>query len=59
MSDLQAILAFFTEVEKLKAVERRTSPIGLARRENSAEHSWHICLLAVLMQPHSNAKSIY
>lgn len=56
MSDLQAILAFFTEVEKLKAVERRTSPIGLARRENSAEHSWHICLLAVLMQPHSNAK---
>jgi putative hydrolases of HD superfamily len=56
MSEVQDILAFFIEVEKLKAVVRRTSPIGLARRENSAEHSWHVCLLAVLMQQHSNAK---
>lgn len=56
MSDVEDILAFFIEVEKLKAVERRTLPIGLARRENSAEHSWHVCLLAVLLQQHSNAK---
>lgn len=55
MSDLAAIIDFLIEVEKLKAVERRTSPIGLARKENSAEHSWHLCVLAILLQDKANA----
>ena len=42
-------------MEKLKAVERRTSPIGLARKENSAEHSWHLCVLTILLQDKANA----
>ncbi|MHB0968955.1 MAG: HD domain-containing protein [Thermoanaerobaculia bacterium] len=43
---MQQIVDFVRELDKLKAVERRTKPIGLARYENSAEHSWHIALLA-------------
>ncbi|HMW47823.1 MAG TPA: HD domain-containing protein, partial [Cellvibrionaceae bacterium] len=55
MSDVAAIIDFLIEVEKLKGVERKTSPIGLARKENSAEHSWHLCVLAVLLHGKANA----
>ncbi len=42
---LQRQIAFAAEVDRLKLVERRTSVIGGARLENSAEHSWHVALL--------------
>jgi len=38
----------------LKSVLRRTTLINEARRENSAEHSWHIALMAVLLIEHAN-----
>jgi len=41
-------LAFVLELEKLKAVLRRTKPLGLERYENSAEHSWQIAVLALV-----------
>ena len=44
---MQQIVAFIIEVDKLKAVARKTRPIGLDRYENSAEHSWQIALLAM------------
>ncbi len=55
MSQIAAIIDFLVEVEKLKAVERKTSPIGLARKENSAEHSWHLCLLAIALKDQAAA----
>ena len=45
-----AITAFMLELEQLKSVLRRSIPPGLSRYENSAEHSWQICLLALSMQ---------
>ena len=54
---LQAIeetLAFIVEIEKLKAVQRKTRPVGLDRYENSAEHSWHVCLAALMLRDFSN-----
>ena len=36
-------------MDKLKAVLRKTKPVGLARYENSAEHSWQVSLLALLL----------
>jgi putative hydrolase of HD superfamily len=42
-------LAFALELEKLKDVLRRTKPLGLARYENSAEHSWQIATLAIAL----------
>jgi len=45
---LDARLGFVLELERLKAVLRRTKPIGLERYENSAEHSWQIAVLAMV-----------
>ena len=45
---LVAKLEFLREVEKLKTILRRNTILGGLRRENDAEHSWHISLMAVL-----------
>ena len=37
-------IAFLVEADKLKSIIRRTSLVDLSRRENSAEHSWHLAL---------------
>jgi putative hydrolase of HD superfamily len=37
----------------LKAVTRKTRPLGLERYENSAEHSWQIALLAASLAHHA------
>lgn len=52
--DLAKQLAFIAETDALKRVERRTSPIGLERRENSAEHSWQAALTAMALAEHAN-----
>ena len=49
-------LSFLTETDKLKSVERKTSPIGLSRKENSAEHSWQAILAAIILADHSAQK---
>jgi putative hydrolase of HD superfamily len=47
-------LAFIVEVDKLKTILRQTSLIDNSRRENDAEHTWHLCLMAVLLQEYAN-----
>ena len=42
-------IAFLVEADKLKAILRRTALIDGSRQENSAEHSWHLALAAVVM----------
>ena len=46
-------LAFLQEADKLKAVIRRNFIGDRSRRENSAEHSWHLALTASLLAEHS------
>ena len=46
-------LAFILEVDRLKTVLRRTWLTDGSRRENSAEHSWHLALMAVLLEEHA------
>ena len=55
MSDLDARLAFVLEIDALKSVLRRNSIRGGERRENTAEHSWHLALMAIVLAPHSDA----
>lgn len=50
MTETAALLDFILTLDRLKAVERRTSPSGMSRRENSAEHSWHGAVCALLLQ---------
>lgn len=42
-------IQFVIEIDKLKRVLRQTLLTDQSRRENSAEHSWHIALMAVLL----------
>ena len=42
-------LAFILEIDKLKLVLRQTLLTDESRRENSAEHSWHLALMAGLL----------
>jgi putative hydrolase of HD superfamily len=44
---MEQIIHFILELDKLKAVTRKTRPLGLNRYENSAEHSWQLCLMAI------------
>ena len=46
-------IEFVLEVDKLKRVLRRTILIDRSRRENSAEHSWHIALMVFLFAEYS------
>lgn len=48
-ADIQNIFDFVIELDKLKTVLRKTKPLGCDRFENSAEHSWQVCMLAVLL----------
>lgn len=50
---MQQIVDFILELDRLKAVTRKTRPLGLERYENSAEHSWQIALLAISLAPYA------
>lgn len=54
MQEIEQILIFVIEIEKLKDVQRKTRPVGLVRYENSAEHSWHVCLSALMLKDYAN-----
>jgi 5'-deoxynucleotidase YfbR-like HD superfamily hydrolase len=46
-------VAFLIEADKLKTIIRRTSLVDSSRRENSAEHSWHLVLAAMVMREYT------
>lgn len=46
---LERQLAFLIEADALKTVERQSRIITGNRRENSAEHSWHLALFALVL----------
>jgi putative hydrolases of HD superfamily len=46
-------LAFVVEVDRLKEILRQTPIASGARRENSAEHSWHLALMASVLASYS------
>ncbi len=47
-------IAFVEEIDRLKGVERRSKLMDGCRRENSAEHSWHVALAALTWAEHSD-----
>ncbi|WP_410218657.1 HD domain-containing protein [Paracoccus sp. (in: a-proteobacteria)] len=47
--DLGRRLAFLAEADGLKTVQRANTLIDGSRRENSAEHSWHLALYALAL----------
>lgn len=51
MSRLDAQFAFLLEADKLRTIERQNLILDCSRRENSAEHSWHLALYALVLAP--------
>jgi len=49
-------IGFLVETEKLKGILRKTSPIHIERYENSAEHSWTLALMAMVLAEHTDEK---
>lgn len=56
MEAFHQIIHFIRETDKLKIVIRETSPIGESRRENDAEHSWQLALMAILLKDYANVQ---
>lgn len=55
--NLQKILSFIVEVDKIKNIMRRTLLIDGSRRENDAEHSWHLAIMAMLLTEYADDKN--
>lgn len=54
-TDLEQQFSFIHEMDLLKAVKRKALiKADNNRYENSAEHSWHICMAAQVLQSHVN-----
>lgn len=49
--ELAERLRFILEIDKLKNVLRQTMLADDSRRENSAEHSWHLAMTALALAP--------
>jgi putative hydrolase of HD superfamily len=46
---------FLVEADKLKSILRRTPIADASRLENSAEHSWHLALAAMILREYAPA----
>ena len=49
-------MKFILEADKLKQIGRQTYLHDKSRKENDAEHSWHLALMALLLGEYANEK---
>lgn len=49
-------MAFIREIDKEKSVFRQTWLTDGSRKENDAEHSWHLAMMALLLSEYANEK---
>ena len=53
MTRLEQQIAFILEIDKVKNVFRQTYLADGNRKENDAEHSWHIAIMAILLKEYA------
>ena len=51
---LKKQMDFILEMDKMKSIMRQTYLANGERKENDAEHSWHLALMAVLLKEYAN-----
>lgn len=51
---LEQQIAFCREIDKEKFVGRQTWLTGAVRKENDAEHAWHMAVMTVLLSEYAN-----
>lgn len=56
MPRLDQQLRFTAEIDKMTGILRRTLLVDHSRRENDAEHSWHIAVMAMLFEEYAIEK---
>ncbi len=52
---LEQQIRFIVEIDRLKTVLRQNYLVDGSRRENTAEHSWHVTLMALVLCEHAAA----
>lgn len=52
---LEQQLEFIAEIDKLKGVVRQTPLIDRSRRENDAEHSWELAVMAIVLAEYAGS----
>lgn len=55
---LKRQIDFVREVDRLKNVFRQTLLMDGTRYENDAEHSWHVCLMAMLLHEYADSADL-
>ncbi len=55
---LEKQIRFVVEADKLKSVMRQTLLTDESRREDSAQHSWHLALMAFLLADYAQAQQL-
>lgn len=50
---LESQLAFLIELDRMKTIERQSPIYAGGRRENDAEHSWHISVMAMVLREYA------
>jgi putative hydrolases of HD superfamily len=50
---LRKQLEFLIELDRLKTIVRQSRIVSHPRRENSAEHSWHLAMFALVVADHA------
>ena len=56
MTRLEKQMAFIEEVDKIKLIGRQNYLADGSRKENDAEHSWHLAMLAMILEEYSAEK---
>ncbi len=51
---LKKQLDFLLEIDREKEIYRQTHILGGSRRENDAEHAWHMAIMAFVLQEYAN-----
>lgn len=54
MERLEDQIRFLVEIDKAKNVLRRSVLTDGSRRENDAEHSWHLAVMALILREYAN-----
>lgn len=53
MDKLKKQMAFLIEIDKLKSIFRQSILADGSRFENDAEHSWHLCMYAIILEEYA------
>lgn len=51
-------MQFLIEIDKMKTILRKSVIIDMSRRENDAEHSWHLAIMALILYEYAYSSEV-